>query len=346
MKKKTITQKKIKPSKDTLPRIAALCEAGWAVKAIAIGLCIALTTAYFWVNRFNAAPAVELAYRKRGRKPGSGRLLDPNQEAEIQDIIKNSLPAKHGLNFSTWTRRSISQLIYDIYKIKIADRTVGDYLQRWNMTPQKPTKRAIQRNEEKVQEWCDETYPEIVARAESEDAVIFWADESSANTHDNNQRSYAPKGETPVVEVSGTKFKKNIIAAISLTGIMRYMTLNVGINSVLFIEFMKRLIDGCIGQKIFLVVDNLKVHHSKLVQQWLAENSHRIEIFYIPPYAPDLNPVEYLNNIYKQRFRNLRQPASQIECDSLIGKILKKLQRSPDTIKSCFQKKEVSYTIQ
>jgi transposase len=306
---------------------------------------MALSTTYYWVNRYYAEGLDGLKYQQRGRPVGFGRLLDIGQEDKIQELIRESSPEDHGLNYSTWIRRSIAELIYNLYNIKIAVRTIGDYLKRWNMTPQKPVKRAIQRDDDSVKEWCEVTFPNIKQKAKDEDAEIYFLDESSVNTHNNNGKSYSPKGQKPVVQTSGSRFKTNISAAISPTGIMKYMTYDTSMDGKLFISKMKYLVNSSKGKKVFLIVDNLRSHHSKIVTEWLNEHSDQIAIFYLPAYAPDLNPVEYLNNNIKQKFQSISQPKTNKEFSLAIGKILRQLQSDHNGIKSCFRKKEVKYIL-
>ena len=81
-------------------------------------------------------------------------------------------------------------------------------------------------------------------------------------------------------------------------------------NTDLFIGFMERLIADS-GQKVFLILDNLKVHHAKLVIAWLAERKDQIEVFYLPPYSPEINPDEYLNRNFKTELRSSGRAASK-----------------------------------
>ncbi|MDR1084663.1 MAG: IS630 family transposase [Deltaproteobacteria bacterium] len=133
---------------------------------------------------------------------------------------------------------------------------------------------------------------------------MYFADESGIRTEDHKTRPYAPKGQTPAIKSSGKRLKLNIISAISPSGLMKYMTYLESMTTKLFIKFMNNIIRNS-TKKVFLVVDNLKVHHGKLVQAWLKERSNKIELFFIPPYSPELNPDKYLNNIIKNKMQNL-----------------------------------------
>ena len=99
------------------------------------------------------------------------------------------------------------------------------------------------------------------------------------------------------------KFSTSMIAAVSNRGLMRFKLYKGALNVAIFIDFLKRLIKDA-KQKVFLIVDNLRVHHAKAVQEWLAQHKDEIEIFYLPAYAPEHNPDEYLNNDLKQTIKN------------------------------------------
>jgi hypothetical protein len=92
---------------------------------------------------------------------------------------------------------------------------MGDYLKRFEFTPQKPTKRVYLRDEPKVEEWINTTYPQIETQAEKEDGVIHFYDEAGIHTKQFNGRSYAPKGETPIIKTTGSRLKINVISSLT-----------------------------------------------------------------------------------------------------------------------------------
>ena len=101
---------------------------------------------------------------------------------------------------------------YDqMWRVRIAIRTIGDYLKRWGFTPQKPIKKAYEQNPQAVQEWLDVTYPEIKKRAAAEGAEIYWGDETGIRNDCQHNRGYAPRGKTPVVAVNAKRFSLNMI---------------------------------------------------------------------------------------------------------------------------------------
>jgi transposase len=343
MKKKHSPNHVLTNSTHLRQRVIQHSKNNFSGRQIAAMLLLAMSTVYNWLKLYKEKGKAALEPQKRGRKVGSGRLLNPTQEEAIKLKITNNLPKDLKLDYSTWSRRAIADLVRAEYGIEIAVRTMGDYLKRWGFTPQKPAKRAYQRDEEKVDEWLNTTYPQIEAKAEEEGGVIHFGDEAGIHTEQINGRSYAPKGETPIIKSTGSRLKLNVISSLTRDGIMRFMTYFKTMNCRIFIQFMKQVIHSSAGQKVFLIVDNIRVHHGKMVTEWVSKHKNEIEIFYLPPYCPDLNPDEYLNHLMKQELQKRIQPHDKEELKTTMHRILIKLQRDPKKIQNLFQNKHILY---
>ena len=216
------------------------------------------------------------------------------------------------------------------------------YLQRWGMTPQKPLARARERSPAVVAAWLEQHYPAIAKRAKAAGAAICWGDETGISNQDQIGRSYAPRGQTPVVRRTARRITQSMISAVSNRGLMRFMFYAGALNADRFIAFLRRLTKDA-GQKVFLIVDNLKVHHAARVKRWVAAHAHEIALFYLPAYAPDHNPDEYLNNDLKQKLRQRPQPGSQDELLKNTRAVLRAIQRSPRRIQGYFRPAAVRY---
>ncbi len=216
------------------------------------------------------------------------------------------------------------------------------YLQRWGLTPQKPLVRARQRQPAAIAAWLATSYPAIAKRAKAMRAVIYWGDETGISNQDQIGRSYAPKGQTPVITRSTKRITRSMISAVSNRGLMRFMLYEGALNADRFIAFLRRLIKDA-GQKVILIVDNLKVHKAHKVQAWVTSHAHEIEIFYLPSYAPDHNPSEYLNNDLKQQLRQQPQSGSEQELVERTRSVLRAIQRSPQRIRAYFRPEPVRY---
>jgi hypothetical protein len=196
------------------------------------------------------------------------------------------------MDFALWNRAAVRELIERECGLNLSIRGVGNYLKRWGFTPQKPIKKAYEQQPAAVQQWLDESYPAIEARAKAEEAEIHWGDETALVNTDVRGRSYAPAGKTPVTyTVGGTRHKLSMIATVTNQGKTRWMIIDEAFNADKLIEFLAALIKEA-ERKIFLILDNLRVHHSKPVKAWAVEHQDKIELFYLPSYSPELNPEE------------------------------------------------------
>ncbi len=282
--------------------------------------------------------------KHQGRKKGEKRILNSEQEKEIMTIIVDKNPMQLKFKECMWTRNNIRQLIKEKYGIDIKLSTLGYYLQRWGFSVQRPVKRAYKQDQKKIDKWLDEEFPDITKRAEAENAEIFFGDETNIQNIANYMKGYAPKGKTPVVKVEAQRFKVNMLSAISKRGKLRFMLYKENMNSSKLIDFMSRLIRD-VKKKVFLILDNLRVHHSKNVQKWLEEHKDRIEVFYLPPYAPEYNPDELVNSDLKRTVGQKSSPRSKEELEKNVRSHLKKLQLSPNKISSFFNAKFTSYAV-
>lgn len=218
---------------------------------------------------------------KRGRPAGKNKILTPEQEKEIQNIIIDKTPEQLRFKECMWTRNNIHQLIGEMYGIDIKLSTLGYYLARWGFSVQRPVKRAYKQDGQKVDNWLNVEFPGITKRADEEQAEIFFGDETNIQNVANYARGYAPKGKTPVVQVEARKLKIEMISAVSKRGKLHFLLYKDSMNSEKLIDFMTRLIANN-GRKVFLILDNLRVHHSKAVAGWLEEHKEEIELFYLP----------------------------------------------------------------
>lgn len=280
--------------------------------------------------------------KKRGRSKGKNRILTKEQEQEIVSIIADKNPEQLKLPGCMWTRNNIRELIKRKYKIEIKLSTLGCYLARWGFSVQRPTKRAYKQDEKKIDQWLNVEFPGITGRAEKENAEIFFGDETGIQNTANYAKGYAPKGKTPVIFVESKKIKINMLSAISKRGKLRFMLYKDNMNTDKLIDFMRRLIADC-DKKIFLILDNLRVHHSKKVTAWLANHTDKIELFFLPPYAPEYNPDELVNSDLKRNVGASSVARNDSELMHKTRSYLKKLQLNPSKISSFFDAPFTSY---
>ena len=245
--------------------------------------------------------------KTRGRRLGDQRVLDIEQESRLKRLMIDKTPDQLKLPFALWTRKAIQDVVLRLFKIELPLRTISHYMRRWGFTPQKPLKLAYEQKPEAVQCWLTESYPAIAKRAKEEGAEIHWGDETGVEADDYTAKGFAPKGHTPLLRLSGSpkRTRINMISSITNQGKVRFMLYKDNMSPTLFKKFLSRLIKDA-TKKVFLIVDNLKTHHSRAVTQWLSrpEIKARLELFYLPSYSPELNPDERLNSDLKCQVRS------------------------------------------
>lgn len=280
--------------------------------------------------------------RQRGRREADARHLSADQEQDLQRVIGDKTPDQLKLPFALWSRTAVQQLIHDRCGVKLAVRTVGNYLARWGFTPQKPMKKAYEQRPAAVRQWLDEEYPVIAERAKAEGAEIHWGDETGLRSDDVRGRSYAPKGQTPVIRVNARREGLSIISTVTNQGKVRWKVFDGALNTDLLIDFFERLIKDA-DRKVFLILDNLRVHHAKLVKAWLADHQTQIEVFYLPSYSPELNPDEMLNADLKHAVTSKAPARTKGALRKAAISHLRRLHKSPARVRKYFQHQPVKY---
>lgn len=216
---------------------------------------------------------------KRGRRAGEQKLIQPEKERIIQDIIKYKLPDACGIEATLWDRRAVQALVEKEAGVSLILQRVSVYTKRWGLSPQRPTAYACEQDEKKIAAWLENTYPQIQKRAKEEGAEIHWEDETGVALSTYYARGYAAKGKTPEIALPAKRARISMISSITNRGDLQFMLYQKGLKSRTFITFLRRLVAHR-KRKVFLIADNLRVHHARKVQEWAAAHKKEIELFF------------------------------------------------------------------
>ena len=323
-------------------QVIRLRKAGQTYNEIANQTGLSRTGVFDICKRHEDAGVQALHDAPGGRKTGEKRLLDAAQEATVRQLITDKTPDQLKMAYALWTRGAVADLIEHRFGIRLPVRTMGMYLERWGFTPQKPMKKVYEQSPAAVKKWLDEDYPVIAARAKAEGAEIHWGDESGLRNDDVRGRGYAPKGETPVIRVNNKRHGLSVISTVTNKGQMRWKIFDGALNASILIDFLRRLIRGA-KKKVFLILDNLRVHHAKPVKAWLAKHADAIEVFYLPSYSPELNPDEMANADIKQAVTKLAPARTKLQLVKATARHLRSVQRQPERIRKYFMHDPVRY---
>ncbi len=318
------------------------CELGFTEADVADLLGITRETVSRWWSAFAQQGRDALPGDRTGRPVGTGRTLSDDQAQHLQDLIDNHTPEKLGIPSPLWSRRAVRDLIRKEYGITMPVRTVGEYLKRWGYTAQKPRRHARDQDPEEVEQWLNETYPNLACQAKKEGPDILWCDETGVAADEYPGYGSAREGQRAILEVPKPHLRVNMISAISNAGLLRFMTYKGYMNGTLFLVFLERLLHGA-RRKIDLIVDRLKAHETEAVRRWLAAHKDQIELVPLPKYSPEWNADEYLNNDMKGDVKTFGLPHNKEELRSLMQTFMRKLLHLPGHVMSYFLHPSVAY---
>jgi transposase len=259
-----------------------------------------------WLNIVELGSITSLKSKPRGRPKGT--RLAPHEAATTVRLISDRCPDQLKLPFALWTREAVQHLLARRFGLEVSVWTVGRYLAKWGLTPQKPLRRAYERDPLAVQRWLDDEYPAIAKQAKAE---IHWGDQMGLRSDHQTGTSYGRRGQTPVIPGTGRRFRCNMMSTITKRGELSFMLFKENFNGAVLIKFVRRLL-RLRRRKVLLIVDRRPAHRSAAVQRWLARHAGRVELFFLPGYSPDLNPDEFLNQDVKSNALGRRRPADQL----------------------------------
>jgi transposase len=325
-------------------RLRALrgCELGFTEADVADLLGVSHETVSRWWTAYAAGGLDALPGDRTGRPVGSGRTLSDEQARRIQDQIDEHSPGELGIAAAVWSRKAVRDLIRQEFGIDLPVRTVGEYLKRWGYTAKEPRRHARDQDPDEVARWLEWTYPAIEARAALEGAEIHWCDETGAAADEQPRKGYARKGDPARIEVPKPHIRMNLIATITNEGEVHFLAYKESMTGALFVTFLEKLLSET-TRKVFLILDRLPAHETKAVADWVAGHGDRIELFWLPKYAPELNADEYLNNDLKGAINAEGLPGSREELRSRIVRFMSKLLHLPGHVRNYFLNPHVQY---
>lgn len=314
-------------------------QAGESPEVVIKTLGFARACIYNWLARYRAGGWHAL---RTGQRSGRPTKLTGTQIKWVYRTIRDKDPRQLKFAFALWTRAMIADLIKRQFGLKLSLSSVGRLLRQLGFSCQKPLYRAYQRDPELVKQWKEQVFPRIQKRAKKEGAVIYFQDESGVRSDFHAGTTWALKGRTPIVEATGARFGLNMMAAITARGQMHFMIVRGTVRSEQICEFLKRLMHGH-EHKVFLIWDGHPTHKSKKVKECIASFDGRLEVFLLPPYSPDINPIEQLWNHTKSNGVGRQPVKGPDQLKTAIINKLRSLQKLSKKIASFFRHPDCAY---
>jgi transposase len=266
-------------------RALYLKRRGWIQRDIAEALDVSEVALSGWLAR--ARDGGPEALRARSA-PGRPPRLSPAQKRSIPELLWHG-PEAYGFRGQVWTCARVARVIEEEFGVRYHKDHVGRLLKRLHWTPQQPIKRATQRDDEAIQRWRDEVWPELRRRARRERRALVFEDESGFYLLPGVVKTYAPEGLTPVLREKQTRDHLSVIGGMTPTGRVYTLIRQESLNGLHCIEFLLHLLRVA-GERLLVIWDGSPIHRRVEVQEFVASTQGRVWLEALPGYAPDLNP--------------------------------------------------------
>ena len=314
---------------------------GQAPGAVIASYGFCRTTIYKWLRQASSRGRGinALAARKGTGRP---RKLTPVQERQVFRWINGKNPMQYGFDFGLWTRQIVRELVAMKFDVSLSLASVGALLACLGLTAQKPLQRADQRDPAAIERWQCETYPTLAAHAKRDGAAIYFWDESGFRADSVQGKTWAPIGQTPVVNVPGQRQGISAASAVSAKGAFWFATYHGALNGESFVDLLKKLMHRR-KKPVRLVLDGLPAHKTKDVKAYVASTQGRLTLHLLPGYAPELNPDELVWS-HAKRTGNARRPLQQGEkLEQRVAAQLAEIGNNPKLVRSFFRHPSVAY---
>jgi transposase len=300
---------------------------GARVEDIADALGYGRSTVFSWIQKYKDGGLDSLETKFRSGRPAK---LDKRQQRRLFYMILGRDPRQLQLPFALWTRETVGTLIETQFDVVMSDSAVGRLLRRMGFSPQRPTWRAYESDDEEVKRWKTVAFPAIRAEAKKLGAIVLFQDEASVRSDFHAGTTWGLVGVTPVVRTTGARYSVNMISSVSAQGMLHFRVIEEKVDADAFISYLQALMEDISDQPIFLVVDGHPAHRAKKTKEWVEKTEGRLRLFQLPGYSPQLNPDEWIWKSVKAD----RVGRAGIEShDDLRAKAESALQRLVDTPK-------------
>ena len=326
-----------------LPEIRAqfirMLKEGLPADAIKAALKLSRTTYFQWKRAYEERGADGLKVRPI---PGGTPKLTDQQTSQLFGWLVGRDPRQFQFDFALWTRKIVRELILQKFGVEMTPQGIGKLLRRLGLSPQRPLYRAYQQDPEAVRRWKEEEFPAIREQARAEGAALYFCDEAGVRTDFHAGTTWAPIGQTPVVEVTGERGGVNMISAISPAGALKFDVFFGRFDAPVFVEFLTKLMHDAPGP-VYLILDNLSVHKAEAVKKYVASLNGRLKLFFLPSYSPELNPDEWVWKNVKHDQIGRVGIQRKSELFELVSRALERLQRLPHIVRGFFRDPSLAY---
>jgi len=276
-----------------------------------------------------------------GSRQGRPKKLNGDDLKWLYDAITMGNPLNYQFYFCLWTLNTIRILLEKERSIKISKSSLSRLLHNLGLSSQRPLYKSYKPDPKKIKDYLTKTYPKVVEEAKKHTARIYFIDEAAFRSDAHRGATWGSKGKTPIIQDSGSRFSFKLVSAVSARGDMHFEVIEKRMNSNKFIEFLQKLrVDA--DCPIFVIADNARYHHSKLVQSFLEQEQGNIMMAFLPPYSPKFNPDEPVWNHAKSKNGKM-SIYNKNDMKKAILSIMSSIKNDISLIKSFFRMLETKY---
>ena len=309
-----------------------LAQKGWSQTDIAEALGVSGAAVSKWIKKAREGGVEAL---QRAHRPGPQRKLELEELQKLPELLEQGAES-FGFRGDVWTTPRIAAVIERTWGVSYHKDHVSRLMKELGWSPQKPKKRATQRDENAIERWRKEKWPVILKHAKREKRQIFFVDEAAFYLLPGVARTYAPRGQTPVLRHHLTRDHLSVISAISPSGQLLHKVRETSFKSEGVRRFLQHLLNKVEG-KVIVIWDGAPIHRSKVIKAFLADGAaERLHLERLPGYAPDLNPDEGVWNWLKNvEMKNMCVPdLANLKVE--LRRAVERLRHKVDIIKSFF----------
>ncbi len=309
-----------------------LKQQGWYQRDIAEALGVSEVSVSRWLARAREGGPEALLARPA---PGHPPKLSEAQKRLIPEFLWHGAEA-YGFRGDVWTRARIARVIEEEFSVRYHPGHVGRLLAELRWTPQVPIRRAIQRDEQAIQRWREEVWPDLQRRACRQRRVLVFEDESGFYLLPGVVRTYAPEARTPVIREKQTRDHLSVMGGMTPAGQVYTLVRQESLNGLHTVEFLSHLLRVA-GPRLLVIWDGSPIHRRAAVRDFVAQTRGKIWVGALPGYAPDLNPWDeggwhHLKNVEMRNLACLDLEELHQEFHLAVGR----LRQKPHLVKSFF----------
>lgn len=261
---------------------------GWKQREIAIALEVTEGAVSRWLKTCGTKGRAGLRSRPHTGRPPE---LVGEEKQLLPDLLSYGAET-YGFRGDLWTCPRVGKVIETEFGVSYHRSHIARLLKEINWTPQQPIERASQRDEKEIVRWRKDVWLELKKKAHLERRILVFVDESGFYLLPAAVRTYAPRGEAPILHVFQTRDHLSVMSGITPHGYLFTLTRYDALNGLDSVHFLKHLLSET-DRNLLVIWDGSPIHRNTDVKTFLANGAaKKIHLERLPAYAPDLNPDE------------------------------------------------------